>query len=826
MLPSAAPPAPARATAPAAPVTLAELLDETDELVCVTGRDGRVVYANRAWCRTFGYTAAEAVGLRAVDLVTPEHRGAYRAAARRLVGGHALDAFEAVFVSQDGRRVVCRGRAAPQMGPADAAGRRRCLGARIFARDVTAERRGECVRARLVTTLEASPDYLAVETRDGGFVYLNRAGRHLVGVAEDAPLDWLHGADVRPAAEQARFRDVILPAALRAGRWVGESALLGAAGGVVPVELTVVAHPSTRDDDPAPFFVSTIARDLRPRRAAEAALRASEARCRAVVDALAEGVAVQDAAGALTAWNASAERILGVSAGRLANWLAGGDARRPGWRVVREDGTDLPDDELPVARTLRTGEPVDGVVLGVDRPGDGRRWLRVASRALYGAAPADGADAAAHGPPREAVATFSDITDERAAAEALARLSEVASRIDDAVIIADADGRATWVNAAFTRMTGYELHEVAGRTPGSVLQGRGTDPAAAARLREAVRAGRGAHAELLNYRKDGTPYWLDVTISPVRDAAGSVRRFVAVQRDASERRRAERARLELATAVEMSPDGVGLTAADGTFTYVNAAHSAMYGYAAGELIGRSWDALYAPGEAARLARDVLPALAAEGRWCGEVEGLRRDGTRFPQELLLVRMPWGGVVGSVRDISERKAAARALEELLERDELTGLLNRRGFFARAAAALARAAGEGAPCALLYGDVNRFKQLNDAHGHAAGDDGLRAVAAALRPAAGPGDGAARLGGDEFVLLLVGADVAAAGAARGRVRDALAAAPVVARAGTPPVHLTVAVGAAVHPAGVGGGDAAERLARLLREADAALYAEKRARA
>jgi diguanylate cyclase (GGDEF)-like protein/PAS domain S-box-containing protein len=673
----------------ASPGILAELLDESDELVCVTGPDGRIGYVNRAWQRALGYTEAEAAAFSVVDLIVPEQRAAYHAAVRRLLAGHTVDGFEVVLVAKDGRRVVCRGRATPQMAPAEGGGPPRCVGARAFYRDVTAERQHEAVRGRLVSTLQASPDYVAVVTRHGAFVYLNRAGRQLVGLAEDAPLEPLHDADLRPPDEQRRFERTILPAALRQGRWVGESALLGPGGEVVPVELTVIAHPSVREDDPGPYFLSTLARDLRP---------------------------------------------------------------------------------------------------------------------------------------------------QRAACEARERLSEVASRIDDAVIIADATGRAIWVNAAFTRMTGYPAHEIVGRSPGSVLQGPGTDPDTAARLREAIRAGRGVQAELLNYRRDGTPYWLDLTISPVRGADGVLQRFVAVQRDASARRRAEQERLELATAVSMSPDGVGLTAADGTFTYVNAAHAAIHGYTVEELTGRSWHALYAPDELERLQRAMAPALAADGRWCGETVGLRRDGTRFPQELQLVRMPWGGVVCSVRDISERKAAARALEEQLVRDELTGLLNRRGFFAHAAAALARAARAGAPCVLLYGDVDRFKELNDGYGHAVGDDGLRLVADALRGAARPDDVTARLGGDEFVALLVGAAAPAADATRLRLRRTLAATPVVVDDGGAPVFLSAAFGAAVQPAADptfavadeadgGAAWAAARLERLLRDADAALYAEKRGR-
>ena len=693
-------------------VTLAQLLDETEELVCVTGGDGRVTYVNRAWRRALGYTAREAARMTAIDFVVPEHRTAYRDAARRLVAGHAVDGFEAVLMAKDGRRVVCRGRATPQMGPAGPAGAPpRCLGARAFYRDVTAERRTEAVRARLAATLEASPDYVAVKTRDGAFVYVNRAGRQLVGLAEDAPLDGLHGVDVHPYDEEARVADVILPAALRDGRWVGESALLGPTGEVVPVELTAVPHPSVREDDPTPYFISTIARDLRPRLAAEAALRASEARYRSLVDGLAEGVLVLNADGAITAWNASAERILGFTGAQLAN----STTRHATWKVMREDGTPLPPDERPAMRTLRTGEAVDGVVMGFEHAGGSRRWIRGSSRAVYDA-PGASSNATPGGSPPVVVATFADITNERAA-----------------------------------------------------TQGR----------------------------------------------------------------------LELAAAVAMVPDGVSLTAADGTFTYVNAALAAIFGYDPGELIGRSWRMLHDDAELARLEGETGPALAATGCWTGEVTGLRRDGTRFPQELQLVRMPWGGMVSAVRDISARTAAARALEEQLAHDELTGLLNRRGFFARAAAALARAAREGAPCVLLYGDVDRFKQLNDTYGHAVGDDGLRVVAAALRAAARPDDLTARLGGDEFVALLVDADTAAADAVRDRLRRALAETPVVGPRGAPdggggaPVFVRASLGAAVQPAAGRDGDdwdgddagAVRRLERLLREADAALYAEKRGR-
>lgn len=121
-----------------------------------------------------------------------------------------------------------------------------------------------------------------------------------------------------------------------------------------------------------------------------------------------------------------------------------------------------------------------------------------------------------------------------------AALSEVRDRAlhatDVAVVITDARAPGlpiVWVNDAFTATTGWSLAEVVGRGPG-LLQGPETDPEAAARLGAAVRAGRAVTVTLLNYRKDGTPFWNQVSVSPVPDASGEVTHWVGIQVDVSD----------------------------------------------------------------------------------------------------------------------------------------------------------------------------------------------------------------------------------------------------------------------------------------------------
>lgn len=121
-------------------------------------------------------------------------------------------------------------------------------------------------------------------------------------------------------------------------------------------------------------------------------------------------------------------------------------------------------------------------------------------------------------------------------------LALVAARTDNAVVLTCNDGLIEWVNEAFTRITGYTFEEVKGRSPGSLLQGPKTSPKAIQRIREALRIGESISTEILNYRKDGTSYWLSIEIQPMFDDAGRLTNFMAIERDITQSRLAEKRR--------------------------------------------------------------------------------------------------------------------------------------------------------------------------------------------------------------------------------------------------------------------------------------------
>ena len=257
---------------------LNELLDHTDELACCTGADGCFTLVNAAWQRVLGYSAAEAAARTPIDIVAPEDQGRYRAVVRQLVAGETVREFEAVLITRDGRRVACRGWAVPEMAPTRD-GDPTCVGARIGFRDVTAERQAEAARARLAAALDASPDFAALVAPGGAVVYLNRAGRRLVGLTEDAELADVTMAALHPEPERAHLFDTVIPALRRDGTWSGDSVLLDATGEHVPVSVTLVTHVATDGGD-LPLVTSIVARDIRDRVRAAASLQASEARAR------------------------------------------------------------------------------------------------------------------------------------------------------------------------------------------------------------------------------------------------------------------------------------------------------------------------------------------------------------------------------------------------------------------------------------------------------------------------------------------------------------------------------------------------------------------
>jgi PAS domain S-box-containing protein len=130
-----------------------------------------------------------------------------------------------------------------------------------------------------------------------------------------------------------------------------------------------------------------------------------------------------------------------------------------------------------------------------------------------------------------------DVSERKRAEEDNRQLALVANTTTNMVIIADGAGRIEWINPAFSRITGYSLEEVFGKKPGSFLRGPETDDKVSAFMGEKIRAGQGfKDIEIVNYSKEGRPYWVSIEVQPIRDRAGNVLQFIAIESDISERK--------------------------------------------------------------------------------------------------------------------------------------------------------------------------------------------------------------------------------------------------------------------------------------------------
>ena len=138
-----------------------------------------------------------------------------------------------------------------------------------------------------------------------------------------------------------------------------------------------------------------------------------------------------------------------------------------------------------------------------------------------------------------------DVDERKRAEEENRRLALVANTTTNMVVLADGEGKIEWVNPAFTRITGYQLDEVKGKEPGSFLKGSDTDRQASLFMREKLANGQGfKDVEIVNYNKDGKPYWVSIEVQPILDSTGKAVQFIAIESDITERKANQQALID------------------------------------------------------------------------------------------------------------------------------------------------------------------------------------------------------------------------------------------------------------------------------------------
>src|SRR5919106_2157517 len=257
----------------------------------------------------------------------------------------------------------------------------------------------------------------------------------------------------------------------------------------------------------------------------------------------------------------------------------------------------------------------------------------------------------------------------------------------------------------------------------------------------------------------GLRTWLTTKV-PLEEVAGRITGVVTVSLDITQQKEAQKLSTLLATAIEHAGDVIEITDAESRFEYVNSAFERISAYSRADALGETpFSLLMSDPKDEPHYRAVQNAIASGQVWHGTLTGRRKNGTLYEQEATIspVRNADGEITHYVavkRDITERLQSQARIWHLAHHDALTDLPNRVLFQDRLQQAVAQARRNGLLVAILFVDLDNFKDVNDALGHEFGDLLLKEVTLRLRECTRDTDTVARLGGDEFALIHAGLD------------------------------------------------------------------------
>ena len=324
--------------------------------------------------------------------------------------------------------------------------------------------------------------------------------------------------------------------------------------------------------------------------------------------------------------------------------------------------------------------------------------------------------------------------------------------------------------------------------------------------------------ELIVRRPDGVALTLELSIRAIPRSSDALPNLLVEGRDITQRKSVED-KLQLAAAVfEQAREGFVIADREGRVVTVNQAFCEISGYDVRELQGQQVAALGFGIGRREVRRQVRSALQTAGHWQGEVRTSRKDGSLYTcwAAVTQQRDADGAVthyIGILNDITQFREVESNLVRLAHVDTLTDLPNRSLLADRVGQLTSISRRDHRPFALMFMDLDQFKNINDTLGHSVGDALLSEVARRLQGSLREVDTVARLGGDEFAVLLPGADAAGAELVASKLLERLAE-PCMVQGHE--LSMTKSIGVACYPSD---GDDYEILSR---NADTAMYRAK----
>jgi diguanylate cyclase (GGDEF)-like protein/PAS domain S-box-containing protein len=417
------------------------------------------------------------------------------------------------------------------------------------------------------------------------------------------------------------------------------------------------------------------------------------------------------------------------------------------------------------------------------------------------------------------VTQLRDITQRKQTEESLRLAAKVFENSSEAIIILDPNMHLLSGNKAFAEATGYSQQEVMTKDASSLWSDQNNTVSFQQIFRNALNQRGCWQGEVNCHGKDGRcfPGWLSAVV--VRDSVGIITHYVAIFSDISERKANENALRLAAVVFEQSIEAVIVLDDRERFVSVNSSFTRVTGYTAEEVIGRTPRILKSGRQEHAFYAGMWQQIKEQGFWQGEVWNRRKSGEIYPEWLSIsaVRNEHGEVVnyiGIFSDITERKKHEASIHRLAFFDPLTHLPNRALLNDRMKLALANAERNSQGIGVIFIDLNRFKEINDIHGHDVGDEVLVESARRFQASLRQGETLARLGGDEFVVIVDSDDLNILTIVAERLQQSLIEQPITLKGHSFSVGLSA--GIALYPLDGLTGD------ELLKCADIAMYRAK----
>lgn len=425
-----------------------------------------------------------------------------------------------------------------------------------------------------------------------------------------------------------------------------------------------------------------------------------------------------------------------------------------------------------------------------------------------------------HGAGRRFVIAHEHIAGPTLAERQIRLQANLLASVEQAVIATDLAGHIIYWNPYAQRLYGWAACEVLGKniidiTPSAAAQDQ------AAQIMARLQQGESWSGEFDVRHRSGRTMPIHVTDSPLRDERNQVIGIIGISSDISERKRTEKA-LDLSEMVYQAiGEAIMVVSADGRIAAINPAFTRLTNYAEEEAVDQPVDMLKQPPAAHFFPSELEPQLRKTGHWAGSVWARRKCGALVQEWLRVDAIDDATGQDKMRicmfsQITDQKRARETIWHQANYDALTGLPNRSMFRERLEHEIQKANRSARQLALMFIDLDQFKEVNDTLGHDIGDALLKQAAGRLALCVRGADTVARIGGDEFTVILEQFDDIGVVERVARTIVQALARPFSVSDNT--IHVSASIGITLYP-----GDATEADV-LIKNADQAMYAAKNA--